>query len=213
MASPSSLQQLVSAPGQVSVSLTIKAALATLQPNDSTNAIVFNGLAGIGFGAPLILLIVGVQLSTPHHLIATATAVLISSRAVSGTVFMAIYTATVSSAASTKLPKSVATAAIAAGLSPEYATEFVGDMLTSNATALQSIPGVTPAIIKAGTAGLLQGYADSYRLVFIIAAPFGVVACLFIYFIEDVSALMTYRVDAPVEELHARHHAHEEEKA
>lgn len=187
--------------------------MATLQPKDSVNAIVFDGLAGIGLGAPLILLIVGVQLSTPHHLIATASAVLISSRAVAGSVFMAIYSATVSSAASVKLPKSVATAAIAAGLPPQYATAFVGDMLASNATALQSIPGVTPAIIKAGTAGLLQGYADSYRLVFIIAAPFGALACVFVYLIEDISALMTYRVDAPVEELHARHHAHEEEKA
>src|ERR1700733_1615759 len=33
---------------------------ATIQPGDSTNAVVFAGLAGIGFGAPLVLVITGV---------------------------------------------------------------------------------------------------------------------------------------------------------
>jgi zinc transporter ZupT len=46
---------------------------ATIQPSDSTSAIVFPGLAGLGFGASLVLIIPRVQPSTPHHLIATAT--------------------------------------------------------------------------------------------------------------------------------------------
>lgn len=183
--------------------------MATIQPGQSTNAIVFDGLAGIGFAAPLILLIAGVQLSTPHHLIATATAVLTSSRAVAASVFTAIYSATVNSATSVKLPKHVAAAAIAAGLPPQYVTEFVGDLLSENSTALESIPGVTPAIIQAGAGGVLQGLADSFRLVYIIAAPFGVLACVLAYFLDDLTKLMNYRVDAPVEELHARHKAEE----
>jgi sugar phosphate permease len=51
---------------------------STVQPNDSTRTIIFSGLAGIGFGGPLVLIIAGVQLSTPHHLIATATALTVS---------------------------------------------------------------------------------------------------------------------------------------
>jgi hypothetical protein len=52
--------------------------LTTIQPGDSTRAVVFAGLAGLGFGGPLVLIIAGVQLSTPHHLIATATALTVS---------------------------------------------------------------------------------------------------------------------------------------
>lgn len=54
--------------------------LATIQPSNGTRSIVFAGLAGLGFGGPLVLIIAGVQLSTPHHLIATATALTVSLR-------------------------------------------------------------------------------------------------------------------------------------
>lgn len=56
--------------------------LATIQPGQNANPIGFAALAGLGFGGPLVLIIAGVHLSTPHHLIATATAVVTSSRAV-----------------------------------------------------------------------------------------------------------------------------------
>ncbi|RSH79191.1 uncharacterized protein EHS24_001230 [Apiotrichum porosum] len=180
------------------------AGLATVQPLQSTNAIIFSGLAGIGFAGPLILLIAAVQLSVPHHLIATATAVLTSSRAVAASVFTAIFGAAVSSEMPVKLPAYTAAAAIKAGLDPQYVSQFVGDMLGGDTSALQSIPGITLTIIEAGKAAVLQANADSFRYVFIIAAPFGAAACLISWFIGDLSDVMNYHVDAPVEELHAR---------
>ena len=65
------------------------------------------------------------------------------------------------------------------------------------------IPGVTPAITQAGIMALKEAFADTLRLVFIIAAPFGAFACLLCLFLGDQSKAMTYRVDAPIEELHA----------
>lgn len=199
-----------------------QAGLATVQPSQSTNAIIFSGLAGIGFAGPLILMIAAVQLSVPHHLIATATAVLTSSRAVAASVFTAIFGAAVSSEMPVKLPAYTASAAIKAGLDPQYVSQFVGAMLGGDTSALQSIPGITPTIIEAGKAAVLQATADSFRYVFIIAAPFGAAACLVSWFIGDLSdvsfskwipmalvltltyQVMNYHVDAPVEELHAR---------
>jgi hypothetical protein len=70
--------------------------LVTIQPSDSTSAIVFFGLVGLGFSTPLALIIARVQLSTPYHLIATATALTTSARAVASATFTAIYSATVS---------------------------------------------------------------------------------------------------------------------
>jgi hypothetical protein len=178
---------------------------ATIEPNDSVNALAFGALAGIGFGAPLILIVTGVQLSTPHHLIATATAVTTASRAVAATVFTAIYAAAFTTRLDDKLPAYTAAAALRAGL-PETSVEaFVGAMLTKNEAALDSIAGVSPAIIAAAASAIKQAFADSVRVVYLIAIPFGVIACIACCFLGDMKQTMNYRVDAPVEDLHAKH--------
>ena len=181
---------------------------ATIQPSDSTRAIVFAGLAGMGFGAPLILIITGVQLSTPHHLIATATAVTTSSRAIAATVFTAIYAAALNDRLSGNIGSYVAKAALGAGLPPSSLKAFIGALANGEVAALSKIPGVTPKIIGAGVAALKQAFADSLRVVYIIAVPFGVIACIACFFLGDLRKTMNYRVDAPIEDLHAKHHRH-----
>lgn len=176
--------------------------MATVQPNQSVNHVVFNGLCGLGFGGPLILLISCAQLAVPHHLIATATAVMTSSRAVAAAMFTAIYSASVGSSETSKLPSYIGKAAVAAGLPQTTLTEFVRAMLSKNAAALEKLG--TPAIVAAAQKAVLQAQADSFRIVYIIAAPFGLIAVILSWFIEDMTTLMTYHVDAPVEVLHAK---------
>ena len=180
--------------------------LATIQPSDSTRAIVFAGLAGLGFGGPLVLIIAGVQLSTPHHLIATATALTTSARAVSATIFTAIYAATLDTRVAKYIPSYVAEAALKAGLPKSSLMAFVGAIASDDAAALPKIPGVTPVIIGAGVAALKQAFADGIRAVYIIAAAFGALACFACLFLGDLKATMNYHVDAPIEDLHAKHH-------
>ncbi len=88
--------------------------LATIQPWDDLISLISAGLAGLAFG-PLALIITGVQLSTLHHLIATATAVTRSARAVGATVFTAIYSTVFSSPLVFKLPASIGSAVLKAG--------------------------------------------------------------------------------------------------
>lgn len=183
--------------------------LATIQPDNSTSAIVFAGLAGLGMGGPLVLVVAGVQLSTPHHLIATATALTTSSRAVSATVFTAIYGATLTDRLHKYIPSYVAPAAVKAGLPENSLGEFIAALTGDNSAALSSIKGVTPAIIKASTAALMQAFADGIRAIYIIAAPFGAVACVACFFLGDLKSVMNYSVDAPLENLNAKHHPKE----
>ena len=178
---------------------------ATIQPGQSTNAVIFSGLAGLGFGGPLVLIIAGVQLSTPYEFIATATAITTSSRAVATAVFTAIYAAALTTRLEKFIPEYVAAAAVRAGLPLSSLRSFVEALAGNNAAALKTIPGVTPAIIGAGVVALKQALADSIRVVFIIAAPFGVVACIACCFIADLGPGMNYHVDAPIEILHAKH--------
>lgn len=177
---------------------------ATIQPNDSTSAVVFSGLAGLGFGAPLVLIVAGVQLATPHHLIATSTALITCSRAVSATVFTAIGAAALNTRLDNYIPDYVAKAALRAGLPKSSLAAFVGALASNNKAALSKIAGITPSIIHAGVVALQQAFADGIRVVFIIAAPFGALACIGCFFLGDLKETMTYRVDAPLEDLHAK---------
>ncbi|QDS73349.1 hypothetical protein FKW77_006804 [Venturia effusa] len=180
--------------------------LATIQPGHSLSAVVFAGLAGLGVGAPLILILAGVQLSTPHHLIATATAATTSARSVSGTAFTAIYAAALNDGLTKKMPAYIANAVIRAGLPLSSVAAFVNALAAKDTAALPKIPGVTPMIIQAGLGGMKQAFADSIRVVYIIAAPFGLLACIGCLFLGDLRTTMSYRVDAPVEKLKAKHH-------
>lgn len=177
---------------------------ATIQPGQSTRACIFSGLAGIGFGAPLILIIAGIQLATPYALIATGTSLAISCRAVASSVFTAIYTAALSERLEPKIISYVSNAAVSNGLPASSVKAFVGALASGDKSALGQIPGVTPELVAAGVAALKQAFADSIRVIFIIAAPFGIVACLLCLLLGDQSESMTYRVDAPIEELQAR---------
>jgi hypothetical protein len=180
--------------------------LATIQPGDSTNAIVFDGLVGLGFGAPLALIIAGVQLSTPFHLIATATALTTSTRAVAAAMFTAIYSAVVNGRITKYLPSYIAPAALRAGLPPTSLPAFIGALATNDVAALPHIPGVTPLVIDAGVAALKHAFADGIRVVFMIAAPFGALGCIGCFFLGDLKKTMNYHVDAPMEDLHAKRH-------
>ncbi|KAK5108576.1 hypothetical protein LTR62_008152 [Meristemomyces frigidus] len=180
--------------------------LSTIEPNDSTNAVVFAGLAGLGFGAPLVLVISGVQLSTPHHLIATATAITTSARAVGATTFTAIFSAVLTTRLDKYIPNYIAKAAVGAGLPRASVPALISALTSHNATATAAVSGVSPAILAASGAAVKQAFMDGLRVVYIIAAPFGVVACILCFFFDDLSQVMNYRVDAPVEDLRTKSH-------
>ena len=182
--------------------------MSTIQPGQPISAIAFSCLIGLGFGAPLILVVTGVQLSTPHRLIATATACTTSSRAVAGAVFSAINAAAFNSRLKVFLPSYVAKAALAAGLPAASLPNFIEALSGGDTVALAKIPGVTPAVIVQGVRALQQAFADSLRIVFIIAAPFGVVAVIACCFLGDLKETMNYRVDAPIEKLDVKIKSH-----
>ncbi|KAB5576271.1 putative siderophore iron transporter [Coniochaeta sp. 2T2.1] len=179
---------------------------ATLQPGQSINALAFAAVSGLGFGAPVILILTGVQLAIPAKLIATATAVATSSRALGATMFTAIYTAAMTSRLPGYLADYVTKAAIGAGLPPSSLPMFIPALAGGDMEAVAGVPGVSPVIIEAGVAAMQQAYADAIRIVFIIAAAFSAAGFVAVFFIGDLTPEMDYRVDAPVEDLHASHH-------
>ena len=91
-----------------------------------------------------------------------------------------------------------------AGLPASSVPLFAKALLGGDATGLSKVPGVTPAIIQLGVSAFKQTFAYSMRVVFIIAAPFGALACLSCCFLGDLRSTMNYHVDAPMEKLHLK---------
>lgn len=178
--------------------------LATLTPSDSVRAEVFAALAGLGMGAPLVVAMTGVQLATPHKLIATASAITATARAVAATLFTAIDSAVLNQRLNEYIPTYIAGAAIKAGLPPTSLQAFIPALLSQSQELLSQVPGASNEVVGAAVAALKRAYADGIRVVFIIAAPFGVLACIASLFLGDLSSKMTHVVEAPVEELHGR---------
>lgn len=127
-----------------------------------------------------------------------------SSRAVAAATFTAIYGAALNTQTAKRIPSYIASAAVQAGLPPTSVGGFVGALAGQDQAALASVPGVTPSIIGAGVAALMNALADSFRYVYIIAAPFGLVGVFLCYFLGDMTKTMHYKVDAPMEELRAK---------
>jgi hypothetical protein len=120
--------------------------------------------------------------------------------------FTAIYSAVVNNRLDKYIPSYVAKAAVRAGLPITSVPAFVGALTSNNVTALPHIPGVTPLVIGSGVNALKHAFADGLRAVFMIAAPFGALACIACFFLGDMEAVMNYHVDAPIEDLHAKNH-------
>lgn len=174
---------------------------ATIQPGDGLNALAFAALNGVGFGAALIFIVTAIQYAAPHHLIATVTALTVSTRAMGAAVFTAICGAGFGDKLRQTLPSYVGKAVLSAGLPQDSLAPFIGALTAHDFSALFSIPGVTNEIVTAGTTALKQAYADSLRLVFIIVAPFGILGCILCFFMADFRATMNQHIDDPLEDL------------
>ena len=178
--------------------------LACAKPGEGAVALGSIALVGIGLGGPLVLIIAAVQLTVQHKLMATATAVVVSSRSFGAAIFTAIYGAIVGNRIADKLPAYISRAALGAGLPPTVLGPFIGALTKHDDAALSAIPGVTPRVIGAGVAALQQAFADSVRVAFAIAAGLGFVAMLCSFLLGSFRDRMDFVVEAPIERLEVK---------
>lgn len=156
-------------------------------------------LLGFGLGMTLTTLVTVAQLCTPPHLIAVASGIIISVRSLGGTIGIAIYNAIFLDQV-LKVPENVAAAVVPLGLTNGKLGRFVSALQSHNQTQLQSIPGVTPEIIEAGTNALLDTFLKGFRHVWTAAACFVAVAAVVSMFLFDPSSEFNMHVDAPVDQ-------------
>ncbi|EXJ67493.1 uncharacterized protein A1O5_09506 [Cladophialophora psammophila CBS 110553] len=156
-------------------------------------------LLGCALSVALCVLVTAAQLSTPPHLIAITSGLMISMRSIGGIVGVAIYTAVFNSRLADVLERNVAKAALPLGLPPTSLPLLIADLSANNKTAIATIPGITPLIIQASSRTFLQSFVTSFRGVWITASTFATAALIASFFVYDPINDFTQHIDAPAE--------------
>lgn len=134
--------------------------------------------AGAGLGIILPIIMVAAQLDTPPELISTTSGLMTAVRSLGASIGLAINNAIINSTLSKNLVPKVAAATLPLGLPQASLPALITALLADNSSALQSIPGVTPAVAIAALAALKDAYGVAFRNAWITAACFVLVAVI-----------------------------------
>jgi hypothetical protein len=155
----------------------------TAKVDSSTQYLIADGLAGVGFAAPLTLLIVVAQLCTPPLLIGTASALMSTSRALGAAVATACYAAIFTSKLTPILGPNIASALIANGLAPANAAGATAGIIAAAGAAFTPAlalraPGMNADLVNVGFAAARQSYLEAYKYVWALLIAFSVLVRL-----------------------------------
>lgn len=79
--------------------------------------------------------------------------------------------------------------------------------------AFKGLPNVTPDLISATVAAFRGAYAYAFQRVFLSTIPFGIIALIAAWFIEDASVYLTNHTAVHLERDHLKEHHAEEGKS
>jgi hypothetical protein len=150
-------------------------------------------IAGFGVGGILVPSATVALICVPDDLLATAAALSLSIRTIGGSIGYTIYFSIFSNKLATVLPAKVTEYVLAAGLSPDDATEFVTGFLSAPGS-IADAPGYTPSIAMAATIGSRWAYSESLKYVWFTSLAFGILAILSCMAIPSIRAFQTNRI-------------------
>lgn len=155
-------------------------------------------------------------LQAPASLIATSTAIVLSVRALGGSVGTAVVNAIINSKVNASLGANIAHDTIPLGLNPQLLGPVIGAATgdTELIAAIEhgAIPGITPQILGAAFNAAHQTFSDAMKTAWIFITAVTAVALLSILLLKRNRHQLDYIIDAPLEHVHHRH-AHQESEA
>lgn len=171
---------------------------ATCTADSWIRALVFSGVAGLGFASILMLLVTLVQLSTPPLYIGVASALAISARTLGGTVGYGVSTVIYNNLYDSRMATKIAAAVAPLGFDMSNVGSLIGGILSHNTAA---VPGLTPDILAAANAANREASEYAYARIWWATIPAVILALFGMTFIRDPSDRMDWVVDAPLEKI------------
>lgn len=180
--------------------------MATVKPGSGKIILLWVAICGVGFASPISCLLSVAQLCMPSHFAGQISGLMICSRSVGGSIGPAICSAVFVSKITKALPSFIGSAAVKAGVPAASLVAFITAVAGGDAAAAAKVEGVTPAMVGAGFVAWKAAYAASFKYIWIVIAPFVLVSLGCCLVMVDSAKEMTFLVDAPVEEIHHKHH-------
>ncbi len=168
-------------------------ALATMSPDNPKTSVALATLACFGLGGMIVPAATVAILVAPDALITTCAALTLSVRNVGEAIGYTIYYNVFVQKLTARLPAYIAASAIRASLPASSVKVFV-ETLLADPTKILTVPGVTPAVLAAATAGSQRAYAESLRYVWYTSIPFGVCAIVCVAFLPSTYKYQTNKV-------------------
>lgn len=163
--------------------------LSTISQGDvgHTAFITLGVLACVSIGFVDNITFPGVTLVIQPQDIGLATGVLGSIRAAGGAIAQALYVSVLDNKLTTYLPANVAPAALKAGLPSSSLPDLFAGITAGNFSA---VPGITSNIIAVVGEQVTRSYIDSFKVVFYVTVPFGVILILAACFVPNMESFL-----------------------
>lgn len=182
----------------------IGASAATVNPN---HKIAWAFVPGFGVPMFLMVTILGyaiASLHVPYSHLGVAMGLLGTFRSAGGAVGNAIFNTIFQNKFKTFSGEDVSRVAIAEGLNATYLGAIIPGAIRYNigvpyAASLSSIEGMTPAIAEMLKLAVRHAYGRAFQFVFYITIPFGVVALVASFMVEDPTPYMTNHTQSAME--------------
>jgi hypothetical protein len=152
------------------------ALMASLNPTTQSNMVGYAVFVGAGLGVALNSLVVVAQLSIPPELITAATALMITTRSLGGTVALSVYSAIFNHVSHKEIGTRTVQALLSLGFDLQYLEPLIRGLLSHNPALLETIPGLTPEIMEAAGLAIKEAFSLAFRYVWITSMVASVLA-------------------------------------
>ncbi|KAL3481710.1 major facilitator superfamily domain-containing protein [Aspergillus californicus] len=171
--------------------------LAALDPQSENLAIGLGALTGFSTGAVLVPYVTVATVACPDDLIATCVALVLTIRAIGGSIGYAIYFNIFTNKFKKNILHYLTWFTVQAGLAPDKVAEFV-ELFIQAPDQAALLEGVTSQILDAAEQGSRWAYSESLKYVWFASIGFGCCAIIVCIFIGNISHLLTDRVAAKI---------------
>lgn len=176
----------------------VAASAGAVAPNNKVAWMILPALGVPTFGWTTTLTYAIASLHVPHSRLGAAIGLLGTIRATGGAVGNSIFSTIFRHSSTSHAGKAIAGVAFSHGFSPKSLPELIPAVIEYNigipTNGLLEIPGVTPQLADTFQSALRNAYGQAFKLVFLCTIPFGALALLCAFFVEDSTQYMTNHI-------------------
>lgn len=173
--------------GFMVVQTSLIGSLASIGINDRAQAIATIVVLAASITPPQLLSFAMISIGIENQVdIGVANGLASTFRLMGGAVATAIYSAILANKFANNLPKQMASVISSNDISQADARDLLAAAALNTAEAYESVPNISPTIVEASQRAVKLAYVEGFKLVYLVAIAFGVLACTAAFFTKTI---------------------------